>query len=65
MYRAKNKRDKLVKENTLIHDNLKKVYTRKGSATSVRSLTKSYSERSLILTKRDNPSLERSRKISE
>ena len=40
------------------------MYTRKDSATSARSLTKSYSERSLILTRRDLPSVERERKIS-
>ena len=43
MFKARDKRDRLVKENTMIHDNLRKVYTRKGSATSLRSLSKSYS----------------------
>ena len=43
LYKARDKRDKLIKENTMIHDSLKKVYTRKGSATSVRSLSKSHS----------------------
>ena len=66
MFRAKDNHQKLVKENSLLHDNLKKVYLRKSSTSSLSSFRKTESEKSLVLTKRNNmPTRERQRRISE